>query len=119
MHLVVYDRPLEQLIRRLDIAVRALFGFHRPRLGERLLARYVEPVDLASMLLDPCDQFLLRTSSGPAAVASHEQHVAHERTLPLVPTGWHPDRDLGLPVEELAEELSDLRAARERGHRVG
>ncbi len=96
-----------------------LLRFDRPRLGERLLARYVQPMHLAGMLLDPRDQLLLRTSSGPATVASHEQLIAHEQTLPLVPTGWHTDRDLGLPVEELGEELADLRAARERSDRVG
>jgi hypothetical protein len=30
-----------------------LLGFDRPRLRERLLARYVQPVHLAGMLLDP------------------------------------------------------------------
>ncbi len=106
-------------VRASQLGLTALFGLRRAGLSERLLAGHFEPVHVAGMLLDPRDQFLLRTSGGPATVASHEQRVGHKWTLPLVPTGWHPDRDLGLPLEELGEELSDLRAARECGDGVG
>jgi hypothetical protein len=55
-----------------------------------------------------------RTARRPAAVAGRLKLLGHRLTLPLVPARRNPDRDVGLPIEEITEKLDDSRVAGER-----
>jgi hypothetical protein len=71
-------------------------------------------VGLTRVLLDFLDEFRFRTARRPAAVAGRLKLLGHRLTLPLVPARRNPDRDVGLPIEEITEKLDDSRVAGER-----